>query len=282
MKPFLNVGCGGRYRPGWTNVDFASCGDEVIGHDILTGLPFPDDTFDVVYHSHVLEHIPKALAPDFMKECWRVLRSGGVLRVVTPDLERLVREYLRTLEAAEAGDRSERLNYDWMMIHLYDQTVRERSGGEMGRWLSRQPVPNEDYALAWIGVEGKQIVDYYKQQAVSPPSSAKRQAPGIIGSLFGKGSWHRTAPRERLLQALLGHEYEALRVGRFRRSGEIHHWMYDRHSLARLLSDAGLSKPRKLSATESTLPSWSDHNLDTEPDGSVFHPDSIFMEATKP
>lgn len=282
MKSLLNVGCGSRYRSGWTNVDFVARGDEVMGHDILTGLPFPDHTFDVVYHSHVLEHIPKGRAPAFMQECCRVLRSGGILRVATPDLELLVREYLRTLEAAEAGDSSERLNYDWIMMHLYDQAVRERSGGEMGRWLSRQPVPNEDYALAWIGVEGKQIVDYFKQLAVSPALPPKRQAFVSMGLFFGRVFGNRTLLRERLLQVLLGHEYQALKIGRFRRSGEIHHWMYDRHSLARLMTGAGLAVPQKLTATDSAIPGWSGNFLDTEPDGRLFHPDSIFMEATKP
>ncbi len=282
MSSLLNVGCGRRYRSGWTNVDFAARGDAVIGHDILTGLPFADQTFDVVYHSHVLEHIPKARALTFMQECCRVLRSGGILRVATPDLERLVREYLRALEAAEAGDDSEWLNYDWMMIHLYDQTVRERSGGEMGRWLSRQPVPNEDYALAWIGVEGKQIVDYFKQRAGGSLLAANPKARGDLSLFFERVFQHRTPLRERLLQFLLGREYEALKIGRFRRSGEIHHWMYDRHSLARLMSDAGLIESRKRTATDSAILGWADHCLDTEPDGSVFHPDSIFMEATRP
>jgi 2-hydroxychromene-2-carboxylate isomerase len=41
----------------------------------------------VVYHSHVLEHLPKDAAPRFVGECYRVLAEGGILRVVVPDLD---------------------------------------------------------------------------------------------------------------------------------------------------------------------------------------------------
>ena len=85
----LNLGCGGRFHPEWTNIDFYSSGGAVIAHDLNLGIPFPDSSFDVVYHSHVLEHFPKAKARRFIAECVRVLKPGGILRVVVPDLEDL-------------------------------------------------------------------------------------------------------------------------------------------------------------------------------------------------
>jgi predicted SAM-dependent methyltransferase len=90
----LNLGCGNRYHPDWTNVNFTSTGDGVIAHNLTQGIPFPDNYFDVVYHSHVLEHFPKAQAEDFIKDCYRVLCPQGILRVVVPDLEEIARTYL--------------------------------------------------------------------------------------------------------------------------------------------------------------------------------------------
>ena len=53
----LNLGCGRRYNPDWTNVDFSSTGEGVIAHNLNQNIPFPDESFDIVYHSNILEHI---------------------------------------------------------------------------------------------------------------------------------------------------------------------------------------------------------------------------------
>jgi hypothetical protein len=68
---------------------------------------------------------------------------------------------------------------------------------------------------------------------------------------------------------------------RERSGGEVHLWMYDRHSLARALRGAGFRDPRVVGAAESRIPGWAGFHLDTEPDGSVYKPDSLYMEASK-
>ena len=78
------------------------------------------------------------------------------------------------------------------------------------------------------------------------------------------------------------HDREALAIGRFRLAGEVHQWMYDRHSLGRLLSDAGFANIRIHSAATSDIPGWQDFHLDILPDGQVTKPDLFFMEARKP
>ena len=57
--------------------------------------------------------------------------------------------------------------------------------------------------------------------------------------------------------------------------------MYDRYSLARSLTEAGFGRARPVGPTESRIPGWADYRLDTEPDGTVYKPDSLFMEASK-
>lgn len=90
---YLNVGCGGKFHKDWVNVDMTSNSKDVIVANLLKGIPFPDNSFDVVYHSQVLEHFPKEKARDFIKECFRVLKPDGIIRVVVPDLENIVNEY---------------------------------------------------------------------------------------------------------------------------------------------------------------------------------------------
>ena len=41
------------------------------------GIPFPNDSFDAVYHSHFLEHLNKDDAPDFLLECYRVCKPSS-------------------------------------------------------------------------------------------------------------------------------------------------------------------------------------------------------------
>src|SRR4051794_13114347 len=118
----LNLGCGSRYRPGWTNVDRVSGGGEVLAHDLTRPLPFDTNSFDVVYHSHVLEHFLVDAGQEFLRECVRVLRPGGVLRVAVPNLEAIAREYLSALTRALAGVSNAELDHEWMMLELYDQT----------------------------------------------------------------------------------------------------------------------------------------------------------------
>src|ERR1700743_2591931 len=91
--PYLNLGCGHHFNKRWVNVDFVSIGDDVIGHNLLKGIPFDDSSFEVVYHSHVLEHFQKRDAVKFIDECYRVLKPGGTIRVVIPDLEQIVTHY---------------------------------------------------------------------------------------------------------------------------------------------------------------------------------------------
>jgi hypothetical protein len=87
--------------------------------------------------------------------------------------------------------------------------------------------------------------------------------------------------REALVHLLLGRDYDALRMGRFRRSGEPHLWMYDRYSLPRTLRRAGFQNPQLLTPATSQIPNWVEFNLDTEPDGTVYKPHSLYAEALK-
>ena len=75
-------------------INFEAMTGEIVVHDIRRGLPADDGTVDAVYHSHVLEHLDREIVPAFLAEVRRVLKRGGVHRVVVPDFERLCRRYL--------------------------------------------------------------------------------------------------------------------------------------------------------------------------------------------
>ncbi len=88
----LHLGCGGEHKDGWVNVDLV--GDPVdLAWDLARGIPFPDGSVEAIFHEHLLEHIPLRAGAGFLAECFRVLRSGGILRVGVPDAGELIRSY---------------------------------------------------------------------------------------------------------------------------------------------------------------------------------------------
>jgi len=279
----LNLGCGHKFHEDWINIDFVSTNDSVLEHNLLNGIPLINNSIDVVYHSHVLEHFSKEDGLCFIQECFRVLRKNGIIRIAVPDLEAIAREYLRNLQLATTGDIDAKSNYEWIILELFDQMVRDKSGGNMKNYLNQVKIPNESYIFERIGVEGKAIRKAYlnKQylaentsKLVNPPKSILRQKFSILkrtivrikGSLFKK---RLTSEQSRMLQ-----------IGQFRLGGEIHQWMYDRYSLSELLTKVGFKEIKICNAFESKIESWELYQLDTV-DGEVRKPDSIFIEARK-
>lgn len=279
-KSKVNLGCGTRYHPDWINIDIVPQGSGVIQGDLSRGVPLPDASGDVVYHAAVLEHMRRADATAFLAECFRVLKPGGILRVGVPDLERICHLYLARLDAVLKGDSSAEHDYDWLMLELLDQSVRERSGGEMLDFLRQVPLPNESFVYERIGEEGREVVEAPAQRPTRDDSHSLQNVIHEVKwglksiAAAARGSLPRVALRSR--------DKRALEIGRFRLAGEVHQWMYDRYSLARLLSSVGFHEARLQDATTSLIPDWTSYNLDTTPDGHVIKPDLLFMEALKP
>jgi len=59
-------------------------------------------------------------------------------------------------------------------------------------------------------------------------------------------------------------------------------WMYDAYSLRELLGQTGFIGVGRRTAIESRIPGWQTYHLDTEPNGAVYKPDSLYMEGVKP
>lgn len=55
--------------------------------------PFSENSVEAVYSSHLLEHLPKPAAVNCLRECHRILRPGGVIRLAVPDLDAMVQGY---------------------------------------------------------------------------------------------------------------------------------------------------------------------------------------------
>ncbi len=91
----LNWGCGGQGEPGWVNSDLKEGPGIDLTCDIRDGLPVDDETFDYVVSVHALSMLPYPAVVDALQELRRVLRPGGVLRLVLPDLDKGIDAYRR-------------------------------------------------------------------------------------------------------------------------------------------------------------------------------------------
>jgi SAM-dependent methyltransferase len=158
-KSMLNIACGSKMHHEWTNVDFSpyvrlrkhmlfakvfyktgllsplrwkrlcSVDPETVCWDLRKGLPWKANTFDVVYHSHFLEHIPKEAAVPFLTECNRVLKPNGVVRVVVPDLHHAIELYNESWGKLETNETGGYGMHKKSIEALYDQMVRTTATG---------------------------------------------------------------------------------------------------------------------------------------------------------
>lgn len=268
MTRLLNLGCGGVFHPAWVNLDARPVSPGIVAWDVRRGLPFPCAHFDAVYGSHLLEHLDRPDAATLLGECLRVLKPAGVLRLVVPDLEAIARLYLDSLGDALSGDAGAAWRYDWAMIELYDQTVRTASGGEMAKALS-----------AGLNDEQRAFVEQRIGAEVFGPRPGPRPLLRTIGAAIRKARRRIAAGAAHL--ALGPEGSEALREGLFRRSGEVHRWMYDRYSLRRVLQEAGFVETRTRVAGDSAIPGFAGHGLELC-NGRERKPDSLYVEASKP
>jgi predicted SAM-dependent methyltransferase len=93
---FVNVGCGPFVLPGYVNVDLFRCAREVVPWDCRWGLPFADGAARGIRAEHFFEHLEaREEAPAFLADCLRVLEPGGVIRLIVPDVGRLLAAYCK-------------------------------------------------------------------------------------------------------------------------------------------------------------------------------------------
>ncbi len=246
----VNLGCGNRFHKEWINLDFKSSNSLVQEFDLHKKLPFKDNSIDVIYSSHVLEHFSKHFAPIFLQECNRVLKPKGIIRVVVPNLEELMKNYIKFLQEAKKGNKEAKEKYHWTMIEIFDQMVRNFSGGEMYEYWKQKPMPQENFIIKRLGSEVKNALVNIKNN-----KDIKFRNRDIVET-----------PEK---------------IGKFRSSGEIHQWMYDEFSLRELLENTGFSNISKMDFDKSEIINFNKYLLDCEENKDIRKPDSLFMEAFK-
>lgn len=91
----LHLGCGRNIMPGWENLDGSP--EKGAKKWWAPKLPYQAQSVEFIYSEHFLEHLPKKIAVETLKECFRVLRPGGFLRISTPNLRNIALSYLHDM-----------------------------------------------------------------------------------------------------------------------------------------------------------------------------------------
>jgi ubiquinone/menaquinone biosynthesis C-methylase UbiE len=143
----LNHGCGAIRPKNWVNTDsslnaliqripifgkvvsklFSDVSYEssnVVYANLNRKWKFSSNSAEIVYCSHLFEHLDLKSADLFLKESYRVLKSNGVIRVVVPDLYKLSKKYINEYEEGKIKDPS--IEFMWALnLHREGQYHNE-------------------------------------------------------------------------------------------------------------------------------------------------------------
>ena len=160
----LNLGCGRDVLAGWVNIDNSPSvllsrwlvvkkllfrvglisktfyetewPKDIVWRNVSRGLPYPDDAVDKIYSSHMLEHLERERGELLLRECFRVLKRGGILRLVVPDLMFHARRYLQLVSENQSVGRGPHDEFLW---NIYGAYLEKRRYGASHRYMYDWP-----------------------------------------------------------------------------------------------------------------------------------------------
>lgn len=271
----VNIACGASVVSSWLNLDFSPVTSEIKKANLLGRLPLADQSIDVCYSSHFIEHIPRKKLKGFLTECYRILAPGGRIRLVMPDLEEMCREYLTMREAGEHE------KADFLVLEILDQCVRQEAGGELGQYYrSLSDQDNSDLMSEYVKIRTGENLDFYKGQgekrtAIKDKIRTAVRSPGKFLTLL---QWSYS----RALSLMFPAAFRQQNIS-FASVGERHMWIYDFHTLAKLLQQVGFVDIEKLACNRTHITDFPLVPLDMYEDGSPRKGrESMYIEAKRP
>ena len=158
----LHLGCGKKYLPGFFHVD-ALAAPHVDLVSRVERLPmFPDGSVELIYAAHVLEHFSRKEYREALKEWYRLLAPGGILRLAVPDFaacarlyhEQGLRDGLTGLVGLIVGGQRDEYDFHKMVFDepLLTRELKATGFGEVRRWDWRKTehAGVDDYSQAYL------------------------------------------------------------------------------------------------------------------------------------
>jgi predicted SAM-dependent methyltransferase len=126
----IHLGCGDIDEPGFVNIDARPAPHVHHVQGIARLDAFADDTADLIYASHCLEHVPHREMRVVLREWRRVLKPGGVLRLSVPDFDHIVDTYLdtgrelRSVQEPVMGEQNYPFNFHYTLLNFNELSRR--------------------------------------------------------------------------------------------------------------------------------------------------------------
>jgi ubiquinone/menaquinone biosynthesis C-methylase UbiE len=90
----IHLGCGWRdFGPDWVHIDNGDYNHLDYKTDVSKPLPLGDNVADLIYASHVIAYFDREQIKDILKDWYRVLKPGGIIRLATPDFYSMIKLY---------------------------------------------------------------------------------------------------------------------------------------------------------------------------------------------
>ncbi len=89
----LQIGAGSNLLEGWLNTTLYPFDKGTVFMDATIRFPIPDNSFEYVFSEHVIEHVAHEKGAVILSESFRILKSGGRIRIATPDLAQIIKLY---------------------------------------------------------------------------------------------------------------------------------------------------------------------------------------------
>lgn len=273
---YINLACGPVFleNSNWINLDYVSSSKAVQKANLLEKLPVKQETAELVYSSHFIEHIPYSKVKDFLNETLRILKPGGVLRVVLPDLEEMASNYVTLRKQGE----HKKANF--LVLEMIDQCVRNETGGELGLFYEKIKKHEDKY---------KDMVEFIRERT---GEDLMKQTSSKLNSyyIFSKKFRHILSAIARRIEKYwikfvilaLPSNFRAQNIS-LAAIGERHHWVWDFYSLKQLLEAVGFTDVKRVSAKTSVIKDFPFFPLDIDDKGQPRKGlESMYIETIKP
>ena len=156
----LHLGCGCLDHPAFVNIDGVPAPHVHFVRRIDDLSPFANDSVDLVYACHCLEHFSHRRLSGVLKEWHRVLKKGGVLRVSVPDFHSMVEIYLASGRDMQqvlgpiTGGQNNKYNYH---LNIFNEQSLDGILKDTGFALVRKWTPGDSAMTTFDDWSGRTI-----------------------------------------------------------------------------------------------------------------------------